>query len=193
MIAGSFPPTAGASEWTFDASAFVFDPPAGDAFVSPIGSAERGTLHFEARWNYEDLHSGSLFVGRRFTFGGDVEGSVTPIAGLVAGSTDGFVPGVELEIGWRRLALSTESEWIVDFHDAGDNFLYSWLEGTVAVAGGLRVGVAGQRMKQVETALAMQRGPMVQLERNRGWLAGYWFNPDRSEDETFVFAGGWSF
>lgn len=184
---------AGASEWSFDASAFVFDPPDADVFVSPILAADRGALHLETRWNYEDLETASLFAGRTIEIRGSVAGSITPVMGLVMGATDGFAPGVELDLAWRRFAFSSESEVIVDFHEADDNFLYTWLEGTVHVAGGVRLGFAAQRMKPVETALELQRGPMIQLARLRGWLAFYWFNPDRPDDETLVAGAGWSF
>lgn len=184
---------AGASEWSFDASAFVFDPPHADAFVSPILVADRGALHLEGRWNYEDLHTGSVFLGHTVEIDGDVSGSITPLIGFSAGATDGLVPGVELELGWKRLTFSGETEMILDAHDADDNFVYTWLEGTVHVAGGVNLGFAAQRMKTVETALELQRGPMIQLARARGWLALYWFNPDRSDDQTVVAGAGWSF
>jgi hypothetical protein len=31
------------------------------------------------------------------------------------------------------------------------------------------------------------------LSTARGWLAAYWFNPDRSDEETLVFAAGIAF
>ena len=184
---------AGARDWTWDAAAFVFDPPGSDGFVSPILGADRGVLHLEARYNYENLETGSIFIGRSVAFGREVTGTVVPLVGIVLGRTDGVAPGVKLDVAWRRLSFSTESEVVLDLHDPDDSFLYSWLETTIAAAGGVRLGVVGQHTKTYETGLDIQRGPMIELSRGRGWLAFYWFNLDRPDDETFVLAGGWSF
>jgi hypothetical protein len=192
-IAGICPGKAGASSWTFDASAFVFDPPRDEAFVSPILAADRGALHLEARWNYEDLNTGSVFIGRTIEFDGGVVGHVVPVIGFVVGATDGIAPGMNLEIGWRRFSFTSETEIVLDLHDADANFLYTWLEGTFDTFGGLSLGFAGQRSKPVDTALDVQRGPMVSFARGPGWLGFYWFNPDRTDDETLVLAGGWAF
>src|SRR5262245_7860111 len=89
-------PSAGsarAGAWAFGTSAFVFDPPDDDAFVSPIVEADRGVLHLEARYNYEDLKTGSAFIGRTFEFGTEVSGTVVPMIGLVLGRTDAVAPG----------------------------------------------------------------------------------------------------
>jgi hypothetical protein len=179
--------------WTSGASAFVFDPPDDDAFVSPIVDADRGALHLEARYNYEDLQTGSLFIGRTLEFGKGVAGTIVPLLGLVLGRTDAVAPGVNLDLAWRGIAFSTESEVIIDLHDPNHIFLYSWLETTFAVAGGLRLGVVGQHTKTYETGLDLQRGPMIELSRGRGWLGFYWFNLDRPDDQAFVFGGGWAF
>jgi len=191
LAASAWPATA--AEWSYGASAFVFDPPNDDAFLSPILEADRGVLHFEGRYNYEDQETGSVFAGRIFRFGEKVEWTVVPIMGLVLGRTDGVAPGVKLDVGWQKLTLSTESEAVIDFEDAGASFVYTWLEGTIAASDWLSLGLVGQRTKTYETGLEFQRGPMVQASRGPGWLAFYWFNLDRPDDETFVFAGGWEF
>ena len=182
-----------AGGWTSGASAFVFDPPDADAFVSPIVAADRGALHLEARYNYEDLKTGSVFIGRTFELGTGVAFTVVPMLGLVLGRTDAVAPGANLDIAWRGIAFSTESEVIIDLHDPNDSFLYSWLETTFAVAGGLRLGVVGQHTRTYETGLDLQRGPMIELSRGQGWLGFYGFNLDRPDDRAFVFAGGVEF
>jgi len=182
-----------AKPWVIGASAFVFDPPDDDAFISPIVEADQGALHLEARYNYEDLKTGSAFIGRTFEFGREVSGTVVPMIGLVLGRTDAIAPGMKLDLAWRGVAFSTESEVLLDLHDRNDSFLYSWLETTIGVGGGLRLGVVGQHTKTYETGLDIQRGPMIEWSRRRGWLGFYWFNLDRPDDQAFVFAGGYAF
>src|SRR5262249_5088649 len=135
---------ADAEAWTLAASGFVYAPPDQDVFFSPIVDADRGALLLEARYNYEDLETGSIFVGETFLFGKDVSGTVAPLVGLVLGKTDAAAPGLKLDVAWRRLEFYTESEVVIDFHDVADSFLYSWLEGKFAATKDIRLGVVGQ-------------------------------------------------
>jgi hypothetical protein len=185
---------AHADPWEFGASAFVFVPPAAAAYVSPIVEADRGALHLEARYNYEDLKTASAFIGRRFDFvDEDVHGSLVPIFGLVFGNTAGMAPGVNIDFTWQPFALSSESELVIDLPDSQESFLYSWIEATLEPVPGVRLGVAGQRTKTRETGLEIRRGPMLALAHKQAWLAFYWFNPDESDGETLVYAAGFSF
>jgi len=184
---------AQAEDWSVAPSITFYDPPGADAFLNPAVEADRGVLHLEARYNYEDLETGSLFVGRTFEFGKDVSWSAVPLLGIVFGNTDGIAPGLKLHAGWRGFTFLTESEVVVDLEDAGASFVYSWLEGSYEVTRELRLGLAAERTKTYETGLELQRGPMIELSLDRKWFAFYWFNLDRPDDETFVFASGFEF
>src|SRR5262245_51109887 len=120
---------ATASPWGFDASAFVYVPQNDDVFTAPTLRADRGGLHLEARYNYEDLDTGSLFVGHTFEFEDeDVSGTVVPVIGIVAGNTAGVAPGVNIDLSWGRFAFTTETEVVVELPESSDSFLYSWIE-----------------------------------------------------------------
>ena len=148
-----------AEDWSFAISGFVFDPPEESAYFSPIFYADRGALHLEARYNYEGLETGSFFIGRNFEVGENVTLTAVPMFGLVLGSTQGIAPGAEIEIGWRRLALYAESEYVFDLEEEDESFLYTWLEATVAPSEWLRLGLVAQRTRTYETGLDVQRGP----------------------------------
>ena len=183
-----------AMPWQFGASAFAFYPPDDNPFVSPIVDADRGALHLDARYNYEDLETGSAFVGRTILFKDqDVSGSLVPLVGLVLGNTAGLAPGVNIDLSWGRFAFTDESEVVITLPDFDESFLYSWIEATLEPVHGLRVGIAAQRTKLPETGREVRRGPMLSLSSERGWLAAYWYDPDRSDEETLVFAAGIAF
>ena len=55
LVVLALPCPASADEWSFALSGFVFDPPDDSPYFSPIFYADRGALHLEARYNYEDL------------------------------------------------------------------------------------------------------------------------------------------
>jgi hypothetical protein len=186
-------PLASAEEWSFALSGFVFDPPEEGAYFSPLFTADRGALHLEARYNYEDLETGSFFVGRNFEWGENVAFTLVPIFGVVVGSTQGIAPGAEIEIGWRRLSLYAESEYVFDLEDEESSFLYTWSEATVAPLDWLRFGLVVQRTRTYESGLDVQRGLLVELSRGALSFGFHWFNPDRREDQVFAYALGYEF
>jgi len=153
-----------------------------------IVTADRTALHLEARYNYENLDTGSAFVGWNFAGDGEVDWSATPMFGLVFGETDGAAPGVETDLSWQALYLYIESEYVIDFNTSEANFLYAWIEATGSPTEWLRAGLVAQRTRAYETALDVQRGLMLEGTRAAWSLGVYWFNLDRSDDDLFAVA-----
>jgi len=70
-----------------------------------VASLNRGPLHFEARYNYEAMHSTSIFAGWNFSGGETFSFAVTPIVGGLFGDVQGVIPGVEASVAWLRRRL----------------------------------------------------------------------------------------
>jgi hypothetical protein len=49
--------------WAFSASAYAYFPPDSQNYVQPTIRGDRGWLHLEARYNYEALDTGSVWIG----------------------------------------------------------------------------------------------------------------------------------
>ena len=86
---------AGENEWSFSASAYAYIVPDDRDYVQPTVTADRGWLHLEARYNYEDFNTGSLWVGYNLSAGEKVTLEFTPMLGAVVGDTDGVAPGLQ--------------------------------------------------------------------------------------------------
>ena len=99
------PAAAEETSWSFSLSAYTYIVP-DDVYVQPTARADRGRLHLEARYNYEELETLSVFAGWTFASEGELEASLTPMLGLVAGETDGLAPGLEFDLGWRARKLA---------------------------------------------------------------------------------------
>jgi hypothetical protein len=184
---------ADAQEWSFGLSGFLFDPPDDSPYFSPIFDADRGALHLEARHNYENLETASAFAGWNLETGEEVVFDVTPMFGFVFGETDGAAPGLELGVTWRALEFYSESEYVFDFASSDDSFFYAWIQTTGALTDWLSAGVVAQKTETYQTGLEIQRGLMVDVTYDAWSLGSYWFNPDRSEDDLFVFSLGYEF
>jgi hypothetical protein len=140
----------------------------------------RKWLHVEARFNYEDRDTGSVWLGYNFSVGEEVTLEITPMVGAVIGNTDGIAPGHKASLRWRMLDLYSETEYVVDAGDSADSFLYTWSELALAPTDWSRFGLAIQRTKVYQTEFDIQRGFFAGFSYRRAEVAAYVFNPDAS-------------
>ena len=99
--------------WSFSASASTYIVPDSN-YVQPSFNADRGWLHLEARYNYENLDTGSLWLGYNFNGGKTVEWELTPMIGGVFGDTTGIAPGFRGSLAWWKLELYSENEYVAE-------------------------------------------------------------------------------
>lgn len=145
-----------------------------------VAALDYGRLHLEGRWNYEVRNAGSAFVGWKFSGGDTVTFEVTPIVGVLFGSARGVVPGVEASIAWGPFDAYIEAEYVDDRRQPGSRYYYSWSEVAWTPAEWLRVGLAGQRTRTVDTGRDFQLGPFAQVTVQRVTFSLYAFNPEAS-------------
>jgi hypothetical protein len=174
------------SAWSFTAAAYTYILPESDDYVQPTVSANRGRLHLEARYNYENLDTGSAWLGVNFGAGKTVEWELTPMFGGVFGETTGVAPGLKGSLSWRWLELYSE-KYVIDASDSADSFFYNWSELTLAPRDWWRFGLVTQRTRVYQSDREIERGPMVGFSVRRMNFTAYVFNPD-DEKPRFVLA-----
>jgi hypothetical protein len=174
-----------APAWTASASMMAYWLPDDDQFTSPTFLVDRGKLHLEARYNYENLNTASGWVGYNTHFGNTLSVEFTPMLGLVSGDTNGIAPGYHLTVDWRSFELYSEGEYVFDRDDSSDSYFYSWSEMSWYPADWLRLGLAGQRTRVYKTERDIQRGFLVGVSLRGISLGAYVFNPD-DDDPTYI-------
>jgi len=185
------PPEADDKAWSFSASAYTYFVPDDSNYVQPTFTADRGWLHLEARYNYEALKTGSAWVGYNFSGGETLTWEFTPMIGGVFGDTTGITPGYKGSLGWRKLELYSEGEYVFDTGSSSDSFFYNWSELTLAPVEWFRFGMVTQRTRVYQTDRDIQRGLLAGVSFKRVNLTGYVLNPD--DEPTFVLAVGLTF
>lgn len=168
------------SEWSFSVAAYGYFVPHEISYGSPIVSADRRWLHLEARYNYENQDTGSVWAGYNLSTGSELVFDATPMLGVVFGNTNGVAPGCELALGYKRIELSSELEYVVDIGDKNGSFLYSWNELTYSPTDWLHTGLVSQRTRSYHTDLDVQRGFSIG------------FSHKRVEFTTYVLNAGWT-
>lgn len=162
------PPSAAVQDdetrkWAFSVSAFGYIVPDDSDYLQPTLTADRDWFHFEARYNYEGLETGSAWLGYNFSAGEEWMLEFTPMIGGVFGETRGVAPGFKLSLDWRKLSFYAESEYMIDTGSDPENFLYTWLELTYAPCDWFRAGLVAQRTRISESGLDIDRGLLVGL------------------------------
>jgi len=188
--ANSLPPITAEEQdraWAFSASVFTYVIPDSREYVQPTFTADRGWMHLEARYNYEALNTGSLWVGYNFSGGEKLEWEITPMIGGVFGDTSGIAPGYKGSLKWWKLELYSEGEYVFDTGDSSESFFYNWSELTLAPRDWFRFGLVTQRTRVYQTDREIQRGLLVGFSYKMADLTTYVFNPDDSKP-TFVVA-----
>jgi len=184
---------ASASGWEFAATGYYYALDDQSDYFSAIATADRDALHLEARYNYEALDSGSLFVGWTFAGGDALSWAFTPVLGAVFGSMQGIAPGFEASLAYGMVDFYTEVEYVRDLDVRDDSFTYAWSELGVSPLAWLRVGIVGQRSRVHESDRDIQRGGFAQLTSGRFTLGAYVFNPDDSDDRFVIVSLGAAF
>jgi len=173
--------------WTSSVSISTYLAQHSRDFVNPVISADRDWLHLEARYNYEAIKTGSLWLGYNFDFGEKLAVAGAPMLGFVFGDSTGLAPGYSLSLTFEKIELFTQGEYFVDAGTREGNFFYSWTELSFAPLDWLRAGLVLDRTKLFGSDFDIRRGPLIGFSHDNLDFTTYWLNPGGS-DATFVFA-----
>jgi hypothetical protein len=177
--------TLEASEWEYGVETNLYFT---DPFVFlPIFTADKGNLHLEARYNYEDLKTASVWIGYNIYGGEELEYFITPMVGGAFGRTNGIAPGLEFTFSYIGFELYSESEYLFDFESKENNFFYNWTDFTYSPLDWLWFGISGQLTKLYETELETDRGLLLGAAYQNFEFTGYYYNAF-TDDAFFMLA-----
>ena len=162
-------------EWQINPNlSFYFIPQ--DFFILPTILIDKQHLHLEARYNYEDRETFSLWTGYNFSGGKKLTYAITPMIGGVVGNSNGIAPGLRFELAYRRLTLSSESEFFIDLDETENNFYYNWSDLSYSILDWLWAGASVQRTRAYHSDLAVQYGLLIGAGHKQWELNTYLYN-----------------
>ena len=147
-----------------------------DIFIVPVMKVDKGKLHLEARYNYEDDETVSIWTGYNFCGGNKFNFIFTPMVGGVFGNTDGLSAGLEMNLAFKRFEFYSESEYLFDAESEQSNFFYNWSDLTYSPLANFWFGLSAQRTKLYETDLELQRGILVGFAVKKLEVTAYVYN-----------------
>ena len=170
--------------WNFNIEAnFNFTDP---FFTLPIVTADKGKLHLEARYNYEDLYTASGWIGYNFRDGKEFNYIITPMLGGVIGRIDGVAGGLEITLNYFEFQFFSEMEYVFDLKSSGNNFLYNWTDLTYAPFNWFFGGLSTQRTKTYQTNSDFQWGLFAGSGYSMFQLSCYFYNPGSDDFYTIL-------
>jgi hypothetical protein len=171
--------TSPAVNRSFSVTASTYVVPDAGNYIETVITADQRAVHVEGRYNYEDLDTGSAWIGYTFSVGSEVVFQITPMVGAVFGGTTGIAPGQRITLHWRRLELYSEDELVFSRDHA--SFFYTWSELTVSPWQWLRIGLVGQRTRAYKSDRDIQRGLLVGWTYKRVGMTANGLNPDKQK------------
>jgi hypothetical protein len=141
-----------------------------------VGYRTPGDWYTEARGNYEAIGSASLYFGKTFRKKALISYSITPIAGLVAGSFNGGSVGVNFVMDYKKISFSSQSQYTFSTENRAINFTYSWSDLTYQLKGWMSAGVSLQQTKGL-----FEKGILVRGAYKNWSIPLYVFNPATRE------------
>jgi len=145
-------------QWAFSAGVYGSIVPDDTSYFTPIFTADRSWLHLEARYNYEDLRTGSLWAGYNWSVGKKINFQLTPMVGAVFGRIDGIAPGYATSLTYKRVAFYSSGEYMIDAGNHDNNFFYTWNEFVYTPVNWFHAGLVMQHTQAYHTPLDLQRG-----------------------------------
>lgn len=187
--APAVPSTPNPPAWAYSLTTDGYIVPNGQSYVSPVFTADHQWLHLEARYNYENQRTGSLWGGYNFSAGKKLQLSVTPMIGGVFGDTNGIAPGCEFSLTYKKLQFSSSSEYVFDTSHRNGSFFYSWPEVTYSLLEWLKVGVVAQHTRAYHTTADIQHGFLVGVSYKQWEFTTYVFDPELDQPTTVLELG----
>lgn len=135
----------------------------------------------EARYNYEDINTGSLYLGKSFSGGRELEFTLTPMAGIILGKYNGTAAAFNSELSYKKYFFSGQMQYAVNADDTKENFFYQWSELGFQCTNWLYAGVTVQQTKMYKQQLENVPGIMIGFQRKNISMPLYFFNPFKKE------------
>jgi hypothetical protein len=183
------PDTADPRQWSVSAAVAGYLIPHSRSYVSPTVTADRASLHLEGRYNYENLQTGSIWIGYNFTLADKPALNFTPMIGGVFGKKNGIAPGYLGTVDYKGIALFSQGEFVFDTSDKTGSFFYTWSEISYAPLPWFRAGIAVQRTKAYQTEFSVQRGLLAGLSYKKLDFTAYLFDPGSKNPTGVIILG----
>jgi hypothetical protein len=137
--------------------------------------------YVEARYNYEEMQTFSLYLGKTFAGGDKVSWSFTPMLGGAIGKFNGISPGLNVDLGYKNIFFSAQSQYSFSTNkEENSDFVYSWSELGYEVRPWFYAGVSFQQT-YLTSETTLEPGLLIGFSFKQFTIPVYTFAPFNKE------------
>ena len=115
----------------------------------------------EGRYNYEELETFSLYVGKTFSKNNKLSYALTPLLGGAIGNFNGVSTGINMDLDYSNFFFSLQSQYSFSTDQRADNFFYNWSELAYKPLGWLYGGISIQHTRLYKSETTLEPGILV--------------------------------
>jgi hypothetical protein len=146
-------------------------------FMPVMQYQHRRKWYAEARYNYDDAETFSLYLGRAITGGKRLNYSLVPMLGGSIGRFNGLSTGLNIELELNKFFFCSQSQYSRSTSGYGEYFVYNWSEVGYQSLKWLYAGLSVQHTHDGVTGNDLQPGFMVGFTFERFSIPIYTFDP----------------
>ncbi len=118
-------------------------------------------FYLEGRYNYENINTFSLYVGRSISYNNKVYFDFIPMIGGVIGKTNGISPGFNFQLDYKNFSTFTEFQYTIDLKNTYNSFFWDWTRFSFNIFKYVNIGGAIQILDEDIGNLSFKVGPMI--------------------------------
>lgn len=141
----------------------------------------------ECRYNYEQGQTVGCSAGKSFSKEGGLSYTITPLAGILGGKTQGVTIGLNTLFNYKSLSFSSFIQHATGFEKGKDAFLFSWSELNYHVMKHLTVGLTIEQTYFYSASDKWEPGMQMAISAGNWSFPLYLFKPVASR--CYVLAG----
>ena len=162
-----------------------------DAVMTPIAHITSSKNWYgEARYNFDELNTFSLYAGKRFSKAGILSWEATPMIGALMGQMKGGSVGMNGGIELEKIFFSTQSQYTFSLENSTDKFFYTWSELGYAATSWLYAGLALQQTNVYRENVKIEPGCMIGFSIKNWTIPLYAFN-NSDRERYYVLGVNW--
>jgi hypothetical protein len=170
---------------------YYYVQPKSIGFIVPKVSYQgAGNWHAEARYNYEEIQTGSVHIGKKFSFKTLPDLEVTPLAGVCFGRLTGGSIGSSIKFSLGRFDFFSEPQYVYSITDSSSSYFYSWSELLFNCSSSFYGGVAFQQTKTISELPFYEPGLVAGCSIRNFDIPLYFFSPF-NDRRNFVLGVNW--
>lgn len=146
--------------------------------------AKKG-FYTELRYNYEEVNTFSIYMGKTFLMGAKKYLSITPMLGWSAGEFKGVTLACRSAIELNDFFVSTEAQYSKSLHTTNSSFMFSWTEAGVSFGKNFFTGLSLQTTMEKDIK-SIEPGFLMGFERGKLCVPVYFFNPFTSSSYFII-------